>query len=69
MATIKTNNTQVGVSRTQMVTRKEKSILFGLIKWWVVVKAQKISDDLIIETDLNIDKIYLNGKELTAHNV
>jgi len=60
----------VQIFRRNKVTYEERTALFGLITWRVKISTEKMGDDLIIETHgRKIDKIYLNGKELTAHNV
>lgn len=62
------NNTKVAISRRNQVTYEQRETLFGLVKWHKKISAVKIADDLIIVTDENIDKIYLNGKELIPKN-
>jgi hypothetical protein len=52
----------VQISRRNKVTYEERTALFGLITWRVKISTEKIGDDLIIETDRPIDRIYFNGK-------
>lgn len=63
-ATNKQARTQVAISQKDRVTREERTALFGLIRWWVEVSREKISEDLIIHTDIAIDNIYVNGKKI-----
>ena len=60
-----TNKKQVAVKQDKLVTRKERSILFGLIKWWEVVKMDVISNDLeILTLDTDINKLFIDGIEI-----
>jgi len=52
----------VQIFRRNKVTYEERTALFGLITWRVKISTEKIGDDLIIETDRPIDRIYFNGK-------
>lgn len=64
MTTARQKITYVGGKTREMVKYEERSFL-GLIKWWRKVSAEKIGDDLEIFADWKIDKIYLNGKDIT----
>lgn len=58
------NRTKVEVVENRQVVSEERTALFGLIKWWVKVSSNKIGNDLFIEKDITIDRIFINGKEL-----
>lgn len=47
----------------------ETKCLFGIIKWFKRISTDKIGVDLIIITEENFDKIYLNGREITPINL
>ena len=65
----KTNKKQVVVKQDKLVTRKEKSILFGLIKWWEVVRQDVISNDLeILTLGTEINKLFIDGIEINIDN-
>ncbi len=60
------NYTDVDIMTTFEKTYTRKSLLGGLISWWVKKSAQKLGDDLVINSAQTFDKIYFNGIEYTA---
>lgn len=46
------------------VTSIERTAIFGLVRWWEKISAEKIGDELIIESEVNFSAIYLNGKKI-----
>ena len=56
--------TKVEISQNNRVTYEEKTALFGLVRWWLKVCAEKLSDDLVIWTDIKIENIYINGEKM-----
>lgn len=67
-ATNKLARTQVAISRNERVVREERTALFGLLRWWVEVSREKINDDLVIETEWEVENIYFNGKKIYENN-
>jgi len=55
-------NTQIEVIESNLVKYKKQSFLF--FSWYVKVSATKIRNDIVIETNDEIENIYFNGKLL-----
>lgn len=56
---------EVCVYQDKLVTRKERSILFGLIKWEEIVRTDIIGNDIyIFSQNQPINKVFLDGVEL-----
>jgi hypothetical protein len=56
------NKTIVEVVERRLVKYEKKSFLF--FEWNVRVSTEKLGRDIYIQTNDQIDKVYLNGKEL-----
>lgn len=54
--------TQAELSARDKVTFVERTTLFGLLRWWEKVSTERIGHDLVIESQCEIENIYLNGK-------
>ena len=52
----------VGISQNQRVVYERKTWL--IFSWEVKVSAEKMANDIVICCDQEIDRVYLNGKEL-----
>jgi len=59
------NTTEVTPLERVRETYVERSALFGLLRWWEVIKTDSIGRELYITTTETPEKIYLNGRELT----
>lgn len=67
MAEVKTQfKISTDLGENLKIIYKRKSILGGIIKWWVEVKKEKMFDDLHIHVPNieSIDKIFINGVEI-----
>lgn len=56
--------TKVEISNNIKTTYHRESAFSGFLKWWVKDRVDIIGSDLIIETQVEIENIYLNGKKL-----
>ena len=62
MATVTTGADIILIERKR-VSYREKSFL-GIFKWKVKCSEVRIGCDIVIETDLKIDDVFLNSKKL-----
>lgn len=62
MAYAKNQRTHIELSERQRVTYERRTALWGLIEWYVKVKADTIGKDIFILTDVEVDNVYLNGE-------
>lgn len=46
------------------ITYREKSALFGMLRWWALEKERSFGKYLVINTDEAVDEIILNGKKI-----
>ena len=60
----KTSSTIIEAQEETLYTYKERSALFGVFKWFEKVGKEQLGVDLVITTQQQIRKVYLNGKEL-----
>lgn len=63
------NKKQVFVSQEKLVTYKERSVLFGLIKWREVTRTDVMSNDLeVLTAGTDIHKLFIDGIEIDISN-
>ncbi len=58
------SSTHVEPSILYQVTYQRRTALFGIIKWYEEVKADKVSNDIHIFTNSPVDTVYLNGDRI-----
>ena len=53
--------TDLNIRVVNEVTYEKKERLFGLIKWWVVVRCNTVQRDLVITSTEEFTSVYFNG--------
>lgn len=66
MAQTTIHRTKIELSGKNAVTYVERTAIFGLLRWWEKISTKKLGNDFSIETDVEIESIYINGKPLSA---
>lgn len=61
--TTKKSQTEVNLVKIEKVVYNKKSFL-GIFNWYVRAYSEKLQDDICIETNLDIEDVYLNGIKL-----
>lgn len=56
------NTTSVALEKDQRITYEKKR--FFIFSWYVVARADTIKQDLVITTEEEFGRIFINGKEI-----
>ena len=64
MTTTRKSKTSINCGERFEVVYEHKTALFGLIGWREKVRETSLGNDLVIQTDKNIERIFIDGKKI-----